>query len=51
MAPTTVSKAPPSAPKPWYKILYLQVLIAIVLGVLLGWLEPALATKIGRAHV
>jgi aerobic C4-dicarboxylate transport protein len=26
--------------KPWYKILYVQVLIAIVLGALLGWLFP-----------
>jgi aerobic C4-dicarboxylate transport protein len=45
MAPTTVSKAPPSAPKPWYKILYLQVLIAIVLGVVIGALWPSLATN------
>src|SRR6202795_4275908 len=45
MAPTTVSKAPLSAPKPWYKILYLQVLIAIVLGVVIGSLWPNLATN------
>ena len=32
-------------PKPWYKILYLQVLIAILLGVLVGWLWPHLATN------
>ncbi|GLS44646.1 dicarboxylate/amino acid:cation symporter [Methylobacterium brachythecii] len=25
---------------PWYKVLYIQVLIAIALGVLLGWLYP-----------
>ncbi|MFC0242688.1 dicarboxylate/amino acid:cation symporter [Rhodopseudomonas telluris] len=31
--------------KPWYKVLYVQVLIAIVLGVLLGWLSPQLATN------
>src|ERR1700688_709966 len=31
--------------KPWYKILYLQVLIAILLGVLVGWLWPHLATN------
>src|SRR5476649_2637212 len=31
--------------KPWYKILYLQVLIAILLGVVVGWLEPAYATN------
>jgi aerobic C4-dicarboxylate transport protein len=46
MAPTTVAKkAPPPAAKPWYKILYLQVLIAILLGVLVGWLWPDLATN------
>ena len=26
--------------KPWYKILYVQVLVAIVLGVIVGWLFP-----------
>src|SRR6202161_241777 len=31
--------------KPWYKILYLQVLIAILLGVVVGWLWPDLATN------
>jgi aerobic C4-dicarboxylate transport protein len=35
--------APPAKPaKPWYKILYVQVLIAIVLGILVGWLFPDL---------
>ena len=29
-----------STGQPWYKILYVQVLIGIVLGVLLGWLAP-----------
>lgn len=33
------------ANKPWYKILYIQVLIAIVIGVLVGWLEPKFATN------
>jgi aerobic C4-dicarboxylate transport protein len=28
---------------PWYRVLYVQVLIAIVLGVLVGWLFPDLA--------
>ena len=42
--------------QPWYKILYVQVLIAIVLGVLLGWLAPDIATNpwinfLGRAFV
>jgi aerobic C4-dicarboxylate transport protein len=35
----------PSAAKPWYKILYVQVLIAILLGVVVGSLWPALATN------
>ncbi|MET0429022.1 MAG: dicarboxylate/amino acid:cation symporter [Microvirga sp.] len=29
--------------KPWYKLLYVQVLIAIVLGVLFGWVAPDFA--------
>ena len=33
------------AKKPWYKVLYIQVLIAIVVGVLVGWLEPKFATN------
>jgi aerobic C4-dicarboxylate transport protein len=42
--------------QPWYKILYVQVLIAIVLGVLVGWLAPDIATNdwvefLGRAFV
>ena len=31
-----------SPPKPFYKVLYVQVLIAIVLGALVGWLLPGL---------
>jgi len=35
---------PAAAPrKPWYRILYVQVLIAIVLGALIGWLFPDFA--------
>jgi aerobic C4-dicarboxylate transport protein len=45
MAPTTVTAAPLRATKPWYKVLYLQVLIAILLGVVIGWLWPHLATN------
>jgi aerobic C4-dicarboxylate transport protein len=45
MAPTTLAAAPERAAKPWYKILYVQVLIAILLGILLGWLRPDLATN------
>jgi aerobic C4-dicarboxylate transport protein len=29
--------------KPWYRVLYVQVLIAIVLGVIVGWLFPDFA--------
>src|SRR5580693_4736317 len=45
MAPTSVTTVPRSAPKPWYKILYLQVLIAILLGVVIGALWPNVATN------
>src|SRR6202163_3817538 len=45
MAATIATEAPVRAAKPWYKILYLQVLIAILLGVLIGWLWPNLATN------
>jgi aerobic C4-dicarboxylate transport protein len=33
------------AAKPWYRILYLQVLIAIVIGIVIGWLWPTVATN------
>jgi aerobic C4-dicarboxylate transport protein len=33
------------AAQPWYKILYIQVLFAIVLGVIIGWLWPSFATN------
>src|SRR3954465_8576631 len=46
MAETIVGGAAPASPaKPWYKILYVQVLIAIVLGALMGWLWPSVATN------
>jgi aerobic C4-dicarboxylate transport protein len=45
MAATIATEAPVRAAKPWYKVLYLQVLIAILLGVLIGWLWPNLATN------
>src|SRR3569833_1795517 len=40
MSTTAMVEVPavPAAPKPWYRILYVQVLIAIVLGALVGWL-------------
>jgi aerobic C4-dicarboxylate transport protein len=34
-----------STSTPWYRILYVQVLIAIVLGVVVGWLWPNVATN------
>ncbi len=42
---SVVTADAPKASKPWYKVLYIQVLTAIVLGGLLGWLDPALATN------
>src|SRR3981081_1816511 len=45
MSAVIATGAPASATKPWYKILYLQVLFAILLGVLVGWLWPDLATN------
>src|SRR5947199_1253331 len=46
MTTTTIAAGPPaSAAKPWYRILYVQVLIAIVLGALVGWLWPDFATN------
>src|SRR5947209_6474335 len=42
--------------RPWYKVLYVQVLIAIALGVLVGWLAPDFAKNpwieaLGKAFV
>src|SRR5476651_92170 len=47
MAATIATEAPRAAApaKAWYKILYVQVLIGIVLGALVGWLWPAFATN------
>ncbi|MDE2577871.1 MAG: dicarboxylate/amino acid:cation symporter [Hyphomicrobiales bacterium] len=41
MDAATISATPQK--KPFYKILYVQVLVAIVLGVLVGWLWPEFA--------
>jgi aerobic C4-dicarboxylate transport protein len=41
--PSSSTSAP--ARKPFYRILYVQVLFAIVLGVLVGWMWPHLATN------
>jgi aerobic C4-dicarboxylate transport protein len=45
MAVATIAEGRPAAAKPWYKILYVQVLFAIALGVIIGWLWPSLATN------
>src|SRR5215475_10910307 len=45
MSMAGATKAEVKAAKPWYRILYVQVLIAIVLGVIIGWLWPGLATN------
>lgn len=41
----TAEAATASAHKPFYKVLYIQVLIGILLGGIVGWLWPALATN------
>jgi aerobic C4-dicarboxylate transport protein len=45
MAATITTDVRAGAARPWYKVLYLQVLIAILLGVLVGWLAPTFATN------
>jgi aerobic C4-dicarboxylate transport protein len=45
MAAVIASEARARATKPWYKILYVQVLIAILLGIVIGWRWPDLATN------
>src|ERR1700755_204167 len=45
MATVIATGAPARPAKPWYKILYVQVLIAILLGVVVGWLWPHLANN------
>lgn len=37
--------AKPAKPKPWYRALYFQVLIAIVIGITLGYFYPELGEK------
>src|SRR5512138_1164107 len=44
MAATITADAPARpAKKAWYRVLYVQVLIAILLGAIVGWLWPDLA--------
>jgi aerobic C4-dicarboxylate transport protein len=38
------TSAPVRAAKPWYRVLYVQVLIGIVLGAIVGWQWPHIAT-------
>jgi aerobic C4-dicarboxylate transport protein len=45
MTAMTATGASVGSVKPWYKILYVQVLIAILLGIVVGWLWPNLATN------
>jgi aerobic C4-dicarboxylate transport protein len=45
MPATAIPGAPPSARKPFYRILYVQVLFAIALGGALGYFEPKLAIQ------
>jgi aerobic C4-dicarboxylate transport protein len=45
MANVTIIGVGIPAAKPWYRILYIQVLIAILIGVVVGWLWPNLATN------
>jgi aerobic C4-dicarboxylate transport protein len=45
MATTIAAAGSAGAAKPWYKVLYVQVLIAILIGVVVGWLWPDLATN------
>ncbi|QUS39835.1 dicarboxylate/amino acid:cation symporter [Tardiphaga alba] len=45
MTATAASPGASEVKKPWYTVLYIQVLIAIVIGVLIGWLEPQFATN------
>jgi aerobic C4-dicarboxylate transport protein len=45
MAELTTRAVSRTAPKPLYSVLYVQVLVAIILGVLIGLFSPALATS------
>jgi aerobic C4-dicarboxylate transport protein len=45
MAAAIETRTRARAAKPWYGILYVQVLIAILLGIVVGWLWPHLATN------
>ncbi|MHB0773105.1 C4-dicarboxylate transporter DctA [Bradyrhizobium sp. 1.29L] len=43
---TTITAAPTArASRSWYKVLYVQVLLAILFGIIVGWGWPSLATS------
>lgn len=42
MASTTAGTAPAPTATPWYKVLYIQVLIAVAIGIALGYFYPDL---------
>jgi aerobic C4-dicarboxylate transport protein len=37
---------PPLPRTPWYRVLYVQVLIAVAIGIAVGWIEPDLGKKL-----
>lgn len=45
MASAGISSKASETKQPFYKVLYIQVLFAIVLGAIVGWLFPAFATN------
>ena len=45
MVQTVTHPIPPKGKIPFYRVLYVQVLFAIVIGGLLGWLYPVVATN------
>src|SRR3979411_2438665 len=45
MTAVTATPTPVRAAKPWYKVLYVQVLVSRLLGIFVGWLWPDLATN------
>ena len=44
--PTEMARPAVHHHQPWYKILYVQVLIAIFLGVLIGYVDPDLGKQL-----
>ena len=47
MASSVATTAAPAERKPLYKLLYVQVLTAILLGVVVGYLVPSIAALVG----